>query len=86
MKQALRAILSVSVALALVGCGSEAYSAAQAVSAPVNNPDRVLDKFRTPDNTSDVTLFCRNGDYYVYMNGYKEGNIQQFPKDERCKN
>lgn len=86
MNKALRSILSASMALALVGCGSEAYSAAQARSAPVSNPDRVIDKFRTPDNSSEVILFCRNGDYYVYMNGYKEGNIQQFPKDERCKN
>jgi hypothetical protein len=85
MNKALRSILSVSVALALVGCGSAPYRAAQAVSGPANNPDRVLDMFRTPDNSSDVILFCRNGDYYVYMNGYKEGNISQFPHDERCK-
>lgn len=85
MKQALRAVLSIAMVVALVGCGSALTRAPQAVSAPVSNPDRVIDKFKTPDDGSTVTLFCRNGDYYVYMNGYKEGNIQQFPKDERCK-
>jgi len=85
MNKALRSILSVSMALALVGCGSAPFRAPQAVSAPANYADRVLDKFKTPDDGSTVTLFCRNGDYYVYMNGYKEGNIQQFPHDERCK-
>lgn len=84
MNKAVRSILSVVMALALVGCGSAPFRAPQAVSAPANNPDRVLDKFKTPDGSSEVILFCRNGDYYVYMNGYKEGNIQQFPRDERC--
>ena len=85
MNKALRSILSVSMALALVGCGSAPFRDAQAVSAPANYADRVLDKFKTPDDVSTITLFCRNGDYYVYMNGYNEGNIQQFPHDERCK-
>jgi hypothetical protein len=85
MNKALRGVLSVCMALALVGCGSEAYSAAQARSAPVNNPDRVIDTFRTPDNGSTIYLFCRNGDYYVYMDGYKSGSINQYHNDERCK-
>lgn len=85
MNKALRSILSVGLSLTLVGCGSQAYSAAQARSAPINNPDRVIDKFRTPDNGSTIYLFCRNGDYYVYMDGYKSGNITQYHNDERCK-
>lgn len=84
MKQALRAVLSIAMVVALVGCGSALTRAPQAVSAPAN-PDRVLDKFKAPDGQSDIYLFCRNGDYYVFMDGYKQGSINQFHNDERCK-
>lgn len=82
MNKALSAPLALVFALGVVACGYAPPAASQAPSGP---PDRVLDKFKAPDGQSDIYLFCRNGDYYVFMNGYKQGSINQSHNDERCK-
>jgi hypothetical protein len=83
MRKALSASVALVMTLGLLLGGCSPSGSAQAPSGP---PDRVLDEFKTPDNgNSTIYLFCRNGDYYVYMNGYKSGNITQYPNDERCK-
>lgn len=81
MRKALSASLVLGMALAMVGCGYTTPVVSQTVSG---RPDVVLDTFKTPDNYSRVTLFCRNGDYYVYMDGNRSGSVQQIPADPRC--
>lgn len=81
MHKALSASVALVLALGVVACGATPVRGSQTFSG---RPDTVLDKFRTPDNRSDVTLFCRNGDYYVYMDGSRSGSLTQYHKDERC--
>lgn len=81
MRKALSVSLTAAMALAMVGCGYTTPVVSQTISG---RPDVVLDTFKTPDGASRVTLFCRNGDYYVYMDGSRSGSVQQFASDPRC--
>jgi len=81
MHKALSASVALVLALGMVACGAAPIRGSQPFSG---RPDTVLDKFRTPDNRSDVILFCRNGDYYVYMDGSRSGSLNQYRNDERC--
>lgn len=84
MNMALRSILTASMAVALVGCGSTPASPAQANSEPET---RVLSTFRTPDNSGGVYLFCAGGDFYVYMDGVKSGSLEIHTElNGRCNN
>jgi hypothetical protein len=76
MNKALRSILSVCMALALVGCGVGGISPAEGVSAPAIN---ILDQYVIPFHGYDdltVKTFRRNGDYWISSVGYHEGTVE----------
>ena len=86
MKQALRAILSASLAVALVGCAAVGVSPAEATSAPAIT---IEDQYQVDFGgyaTLTVKTWCRNGDYLLASYGYREMSVQMIPElNGRCK-
>ena len=86
MNKAIRSILSVCMALALVGCSSGLLRPAAAVSAPaITIEDQYVIPFHGYDDLT-VKTFCRNGDFWISSMGYHEGGVEIHPElNERCK-
>lgn len=86
MTKALRAILSASMALALVGCASAPVAPAEAPSAPeITIEDQYTIHFGGWDDIT-VKTYCRNGDYWVATRSYREGGAEIHTElNERCK-
>jgi hypothetical protein len=83
MNKALRSILSVCMALALVGCGVVPVRPAEGSSAPAIT---IEDQYDIPGKFTSVFTYCRNGDYIIYMDTSTADTLQMVPElNERCK-
>lgn len=83
MNKALRSILSVGLALTLVGCAQTPIQPAQAFTAPVIT---IEDQYELPNKWTTVFTYCRNGDYIIYLDTSTADSLQMVPElNERCK-